>query len=217
MLSVFRWSRLHIRKRPCIRVLLLVIMVHARRSFRFGRSLGRMSFRLAGWCLQVRLWTRWKIRQLTMSWSGTARGMRTRCGRHACWCHIIATRHWAWPGTNPICPPSAATTGCVRSGCTTTLAPAPTEVNTEREAIQRPFAVEVVIRTSVICAATHTHSRLMTLCPGLPGWAGTRKVKPIWDLHRQSLGLILKTKSNNNKSKHVHNKITQNDKNNVAK
>ena len=27
---------------------------------------------------------------------------------------------------------------------------------------------------------THTHTRLTTLCPGLPGWAGTRKVKPIW-------------------------------------
>jgi len=27
---------------------------------------------------------------------------------------------------------------------------------------------------------THTHTRLTALCPGLPGWAGTRKVKPIW-------------------------------------
>jgi len=26
---------------------------------------------------------------------------------------------------------------------------------------------------------THTHTRLMALCPGLPGSAGTRKVKPI--------------------------------------
>jgi len=26
---------------------------------------------------------------------------------------------------------------------------------------------------------THTHTRLTTLFPGLPGWAGTRKVKPI--------------------------------------
>jgi len=25
-----------------------------------------------------------------------------------------------------------------------------------------------------------THTRLMALCPGLPGWAGTRKAKPIW-------------------------------------
>jgi len=29
-------------------------------------------------------------------------------------------------------------------------------------------------------AKTHTHTRLTALCPGLPGWAGTRKVKPIW-------------------------------------
>jgi len=33
--------------------------------------------------------------------------------------------------------------------------------------------------------ATHTHTRLTALCPGLPGWAGTRKVKPIWILLKQ--------------------------------
>ena len=32
---------------------------------------------------------------------------------------------------------------------------------------------------------THTHTRLTTLFPGLPGWAGTRKVKPIWILLKQ--------------------------------
>jgi len=32
---------------------------------------------------------------------------------------------------------------------------------------------------------THTHTRLKALCPGLPGWAGTRKVKPIWILLKQ--------------------------------
>ena len=32
---------------------------------------------------------------------------------------------------------------------------------------------------------THTHTRLTTLCPGLPGWADTRKVKPIWILLKQ--------------------------------
>ena len=32
---------------------------------------------------------------------------------------------------------------------------------------------------------THTHTRLTTLCPGLPRWAGTRKVKPIWILLTQ--------------------------------
>jgi len=29
---------------------------------------------------------------------------------------------------------------------------------------------------------THTHTRLTALCPGLPGWASTRKVKPVWIL-----------------------------------
>jgi len=32
---------------------------------------------------------------------------------------------------------------------------------------------------------THTHTRLTALCPELPGWAGTRKVKPIWILLKQ--------------------------------
>ena len=32
---------------------------------------------------------------------------------------------------------------------------------------------------------THTHTHLMALFPGLPGWAGTRKVKPIWILLKQ--------------------------------
>ena len=31
----------------------------------------------------------------------------------------------------------------------------------------------------------HTHTRLTVLCPGLPGWAGTRKVKSIWILLKQ--------------------------------
>ena len=31
---------------------------------------------------------------------------------------------------------------------------------------------------------THTHTRLMALCPGLPRWVGTRK-KPIWILLKQ--------------------------------
>jgi len=34
-------------------------------------------------------------------------------------------------------------------------------------------------------AHTHTHTRLTALCPGIPGWAGTRKVKPIWILLKQ--------------------------------
>ena len=34
---------------------------------------------------------------------------------------------------------------------------------------------------------THTHTRLTALCPGLPGWAGTRKAKPIWILLKQEI------------------------------
>ena len=32
---------------------------------------------------------------------------------------------------------------------------------------------------------THTHTRLTALFPGLPGWASTRKVKPIWIFQKQ--------------------------------
>jgi len=35
-------------------------------------------------------------------------------------------------------------------------------------------------RPSVANTHTHTHTRLTALYPGLPGWAGTRKEKPIW-------------------------------------
>ena len=37
------------------------------------------------------------------------------------------------------------------------------------------------------CSPCHTFiiTRLTALCPGLPGWAGTRKVKPIWILMEQ--------------------------------
>ena len=31
----------------------------------------------------------------------------------------------------------------------------------------------------------YTHTLLTALCPGLPGWVGTRKVKPIWILLKQ--------------------------------
>jgi len=37
-------------------------------------------------------------------------------------------------------------------------------------------------------AHTHTHTpRLTATCPGLPVWAGTRKVKPIWILLKQEI------------------------------
>ena len=40
---------------------------------------------------------------------------------------------------------------------------------------------------SIVYAHTHTHTHfcLTALCPGLPRWASTRKVKPIWILLKQ--------------------------------
>jgi len=35
---------------------------------------------------------------------------------------------------------------------------------------------------SWVITHTHTHPLLTTRCPGLPRWAGTRKVKPVWIL-----------------------------------
>ena len=40
-------------------------------------------------------------------------------------------------------------------------------------------------RTTVTQQHTFTNTRLMALFPGLPRWAGTRKVKPIWILLKQ--------------------------------
>jgi len=39
--------------------------------------------------------------------------------------------------------------------------------------------------TSELLNNTHRHTHLTALCPGLPGWAGTRKIKPIWILLKQ--------------------------------
>jgi len=39
--------------------------------------------------------------------------------------------------------------------------------------------------SSYLTYNAYTHTRLTALCPGLPGWAGTRKVKTIWILLKQ--------------------------------
>ena len=39
-----------------------------------------------------------------------------------------------------------------------------------------------LIISSILVNITHTHTRLTALFAGLPRWAGTRKVKPIWIL-----------------------------------
>ena len=41
------------------------------------------------------------------------------------------------------------------------------------------------LRMSAVTGLSHTHTRLTALCPGLPRWADTRKVKPIWILLKQ--------------------------------
>ena len=41
------------------------------------------------------------------------------------------------------------------------------------------------LKANLVMVITHTHIRLTVLFPGLPRWAGTRKVKPIWILLKQ--------------------------------
>ena len=44
------------------------------------------------------------------------------------------------------------------------------------------------ICTGIHNTHTHTHTHLFNgRCPGLPGWASTRKVKPIWILLKQEM------------------------------
>jgi len=47
---------------------------------------------------------------------------------------------------------------------------------------KRIFCIFIVTERFYV---THTHTRLTALCPGLPRWASTRKVKPIWILLKQ--------------------------------
>jgi len=51
--------------------------------------------------------------------------------------------------------------------------------------LHSPFPQPLSRSSLVYLAYTHTHTRLTALFPGLPRWAGTRKVKPIWILLKQ--------------------------------
>ena len=53
------------------------------------------------------------------------------------------------------------------------------------EAFFSAFSLTKETKCNTTKEDTHTHTRLVALCPGLPGWAGTRKVKPIWILLKQ--------------------------------
>ena len=47
------------------------------------------------------------------------------------------------------------------------------------------WSSSVIIFPLYLQTTTTTHTRLTAPFPGLPGWAGTRKVKPIWILLKQ--------------------------------
>ena len=52
-----------------------------------------------------------------------------------------------------------------------------------QRAVKRVCVCVFIIQSTM--SVKHTHTRLMALCPVLPGTAGTRKVKPIWILLKQ--------------------------------
>ena len=61
-----------------------------------------------------------------------------------------------------------------------------------RQAEQRGNSYAVIVEHAVLIIAIisyllllHYYTRLTALCPGLPGWASTRKVKPVWILLKQ--------------------------------
>ena len=47
------------------------------------------------------------------------------------------------------------------------------------------YSIFFIVQMPPARACGHTHIHLTALCPGLPGWASTRKVKPIWILLKQ--------------------------------
>jgi len=51
--------------------------------------------------------------------------------------------------------------------------------------IETVSVIYILLHYIPVLCVTHTHTRLTALFPGLPGWAGTRKVKPIWILLKQ--------------------------------
>ena len=52
---------------------------------------------------------------------------------------------------------------------------------------QNPQVLNRRCRQTQVDLYTHTHTRLTALYPGLPGWGGTRKVKPVWILLKQEI------------------------------
>ena len=56
---------------------------------------------------------------------------------------------------------------------------------TTRKSLSRRRFAPLLVQCNNVSYHTHTHTRLTALCPGLPGWASTKKAKPIWILLKQ--------------------------------
>ena len=61
----------------------------------------------------------------------------------------------------------------------------PVRLQTITGDIQLTARLELNVSLHSLHYFTHTHTRLTAIFPGLPGWAGTSKVKPIWILLKQ--------------------------------
>ena len=58
-------------------------------------------------------------------------------------------------------------------------------LNKTTTTVLRPLYRSTCVSRHLKLLGIHTQTRLTALCPGLPGWASTKKVKPIWILLKQ--------------------------------
>ena len=81
---------------------------------------------------------------------------------------LYHTVHWS---SSTTCSSSISVTNqLISSGC---------------ESETMPATFQPLTSGCLWCSHLATHTHLTALFPGLPGWAGTRKVKPIWILLKQ--------------------------------
>ena len=139
-----------------------------------GRRTWQSRCRWTAGCGQVP-WRRCVPRGSCVRWSHWTESSSQTCWRW--WWSVVWGRVYAAPPWYPHDPSPSAHCQCQTAAhlqSTTTAASA------NYTASLRP-SVCLSVCLSHVAAETYTHTRLTALCPGLPGWAGTR----IWNLLKQ--------------------------------
>ena len=123
---------------------------------------------------------------VTLSQSECRRPTLSQCAvRRQCRCHARPPpQTHPWPATRP-CQVSVAAAAQARSPGSWSQSS-----NDNKWHKHNMATLQAVLKFPDLLAAKalhtdthrHTHTRLTALFSGLPGWAGTRKVKPIWIL-----------------------------------